>query len=41
MKDIIEIVIWFLGLLRGFFALVGQGGIIDDITGRLLDRIAE
>lgn len=35
MKDMIEIIIWFAGLLRGFFAILGQGGIIDELTSRL------
>ncbi len=37
MKDIIEILVWFLGLLRGFFALIGQEGLIDEITSHLLE----
>ncbi len=38
MKDIIDILCWFVNLLRGFCAVLGiDEGIIDDITGKIIE----
>lgn len=37
MKDLIDILCWFINLFRGFVELLGlDTGIIDDLTGKLL-----
>ncbi len=37
MKDIIDILCWFINLARGFFEILGiDTKIIDDLTGKLL-----
>lgn len=36
MQDVLDIICWFVNLLRGFFELFGiNTGIIDDITGAI------
>ncbi len=40
MKDIIDMLCWFINLFRGFFELFGiDTKIIDDITGMLKSKV--
>ena len=37
MKDLIDILCWFINLFRGLFEILGlDTNVIDDLTGKLL-----